>query len=511
MKKAKILVVEDEAIIAKLLQSQLQRMGYDVPYTAANGEEAIDISQKIRPDLVLMDVLLQGQIDGIETARQIRSKGEIPIIYLSAYTDEMLYERAKDTEPFGYLSKPFSEYALRNTIEMALYKHNAEKAMRQEKEFTDKAINAQVDTFFVFDHMTGKAIRWNNKFREISGYTDEEIADLKAPDSYYSPDDLKKAAAVINEVLIKGKGTVEIELICKDGRRVPTEYLASAIKDEENNLKYIISIGRDITERNKAEEKRSVLLKAIEITQEAINIVSQDGEILYTNNTFDKLFGYKKEELIGKNISVVNAEPKEKMAEDIMDTIETEGWWEGEIKNIRKDSTKFISYAKVSPIKDESGNIINIVSAQHDITTRKKYEDELKENEEKYRSLIENIDLGVTIIDTNHNILMVNNVIGKWFNKSPDEFIGKKCYKEFEKKDNACPYCPGVRAMSTGQPCEVESRGVRDDGSVFYVRDRAFPFNGPNGEVIGFHEIIEDITEQKKVKELLEENKGKNS
>jgi CheY-like chemotaxis protein len=173
MEKATILVVEDEAIAAKDLQLRLQHMGYDVPDIVAKGEDAIDKAREIRPDLLLMDIILVGQINGIEAARQIRLSSDIPVIYLSAYTDNMLSERAKDTEPFGYLSKPFSDYDLHNTIQMALYKHDVEKALREEKKFTEKAIDAQIDTFFVFDPVTGKAIRWNKRFREVSGYTDK--------------------------------------------------------------------------------------------------------------------------------------------------------------------------------------------------------------------------------------------------------------------------------------------------------------------------------------------------
>ncbi len=281
MKKAKILVVEDEAVIAKELQLRLQNKGYDVPCISMTGEDAINKAREINPDLLLMDITLIGSMDGIEAARQIRLKRDIPVIYLSAYTDKILSERAKETGPFGYLSKPFSDYDLLNTIEMALYKHNAEKALRQEKEFTEKAINSQIDTFFVFNPVTGKAIRWNNKFRDISGYTDDEIADLKAPDSYYSPEDLQNAAATTEEIISKGQGKVEMSLICKDGRRVLNEYIASPIKDEEGNLKYIISIGRDITERKMAEKKVNALKADIETyTNHAISASEKGDEAL---------------------------------------------------------------------------------------------------------------------------------------------------------------------------------------------------------------------------------------
>jgi len=255
MGKAKILVVEDEALTARDLQLQLIQMGYDVPCIALSGEDAIKKAGEINPDLLLMDIKLAGEMDGIEAAKQIRLIHMTPVIYLSAYMDQMVSERAKDTEPFGYLTKPFSTYDLRNSIEMALYKHGVEKKLHREKEFTDAAIDAQIDTFFVFDPMTKKAIRWNKQFCEITGYSDEEIAALKAPDSYYSLEDLEKAADVIKEIMDKGQAKVRLSLICKDGRKVSTEYSASVIRGEDNNIKYIISIGRDIAERIRFEEE----------------------------------------------------------------------------------------------------------------------------------------------------------------------------------------------------------------------------------------------------------------
>ncbi len=307
MRKAKILVVEDEAIIARDLQLQLEELGYYVPCIVATGEDAIEKAEEIRPDLVLMDIMLLGHVDGIEAATQIRSKSDVPIVYLSAYADNMLHERAKDTDPFGYLSKPVSKNDLHNTIEMALYKHSVERKLREEKEFTEKAIDAQMDTFFVFDFTTGKAVRWNKRFREISGYTDEEIASMKAPDAYYSQEDLEKAADVIEMVINKGQGKVEISLICRDGKRIPTEYIASAIRDEKNNIKYIISVGRDITVRKQAEEalraSEEQFRTLVEKNPHGVQKIDIYGTILFANKAHHQIYGYEDGALVGRSIA----------------------------------------------------------------------------------------------------------------------------------------------------------------------------------------------------------------
>lgn len=121
--KATILVVEDQNIVALNIRNRLKSMGYTVPTTAISGEEAIKEVEITNPDLVLMDIMLKGDIDGIEAARVINSRFSIPIIYLTAYSDIETLERAKLTGPAGYISKPFKEEDLQNNIEMALLKN----------------------------------------------------------------------------------------------------------------------------------------------------------------------------------------------------------------------------------------------------------------------------------------------------------------------------------------------------------------------------------------------------
>ncbi len=141
----------------------------------------------------------------------------------------------------------------------------------------------------------------------------------------------------------------------------------------ETDLQIIV----DITERKNAEEEKNKLLKAIEIGREAVNITSPDTIMIYTNDAMDKLFGYKKRELIGKRASVLNADATpEAVAKRIADAVEKEGFWEGEIHNKRKDGTEFISYVRISTLRDKQGKIINFVCTQHDITECKKMEEE---------------------------------------------------------------------------------------------------------------------------------------
>ncbi len=134
MPPAKIMVVEDEIVVAMELQSRLTALGYTVTGIVAGGEDAVDLAEKAMPDLVLMDVKLAGDIDGVETARVLRERHNIPVVYVTAHADDDTLQRAKHTYPLGYIVKPFSDSDLRATIEVALCKHGEDTRVRKDSE-----------------------------------------------------------------------------------------------------------------------------------------------------------------------------------------------------------------------------------------------------------------------------------------------------------------------------------------------------------------------------------------
>lgn len=144
---------------------------------------------------------------------------------------------------------------------------------------------------------------------------------------------------------------------------------------------------------------------------------------------------------------------------------------------------------------------------RREIEERNRAEEALRASEELYRTLVENIDLGVALIDGDFNIVKVNRAHAQLFKKAPEHFVAKKCYREFEKRDQACPHCPGIPAMQEIRACGVESAGTRDDGSTINVQIRAFPVIGKDQKAVGFIEVVEDITERKKIEEELQRAK----
>lgn len=135
MSKTNILIVEDESIIAKDIQNSIKKLGYAVAGTCSSGEDAVIAAEEKRPDIVLMDIMLKGELGGIAAAEEIRSKFNIPVIYLTAYADDATLSKAKITEPYGYIIKPFKEIDIYTSVEMALHKHEKETDVKKERDF----------------------------------------------------------------------------------------------------------------------------------------------------------------------------------------------------------------------------------------------------------------------------------------------------------------------------------------------------------------------------------------
>src|ERR1043165_8561036 len=135
MEKLNIFIVEDESIVAKDIQNSLNKLGYNVIGFANNGKDAIDKITELMPDLILMDIMIKGDLTGIDVSEKIKEKINVPVIFLTAYADEGTLAKAKITEPYGYILKPFKEIDLHSTIEMAVYKHQKDSALLKERDF----------------------------------------------------------------------------------------------------------------------------------------------------------------------------------------------------------------------------------------------------------------------------------------------------------------------------------------------------------------------------------------
>lgn len=159
MSKINVLVVEDESIVSKDIQHSLKKLGYNVVGAAATGEKALELVRSENPDVVLMDIMLKGDMSGIDTAEVIKDEVNIPVIYLTAYADEATLAKAKITEPYGYIIKPFKEIDLHTSIEMAIYKSVKNKEVEKERDLLFSIVEGKDSQDFIFVKANSKLVK----------------------------------------------------------------------------------------------------------------------------------------------------------------------------------------------------------------------------------------------------------------------------------------------------------------------------------------------------------------
>lgn len=258
MSSAKILIIEDENIVAMDIKNNLKRLGYAVPYVVDSGEKALQKVAENHPDLVIMDIRLSGDIDGITTAKIIRNNFKIPIIYLTAYSDEITLQRAKLTEPFGYVLKPFDEKDLQIAIELALYKHQMERQLKQREQQLDAIIKSIGDAVVVTDKK-GCVQLMNPVAEELTGWNQKEAfgKDLVEVLCLIDKDTGTTENPAAN--VMREGGVLSLSnyytLIARDGTERAIGDSAAPLRDDQGNITGAVLTFQDITNCKQAEER----------------------------------------------------------------------------------------------------------------------------------------------------------------------------------------------------------------------------------------------------------------
>ncbi|MCT7960268.1 ATP-binding protein [Laspinema sp. D1] len=257
MSNETILVVEDEGIVALDIQTILEDLGYQVPVAVASGEEAIQSVAEIQPDLVLMDIHLEGSIDGVSAAEQIRDRFNIPVVYLTAYSDEDTLQRAKLTTPFGYLIKPLEARSLKSTIDMAIYRHQIEQELKQSKEWFATTLRSIGDAVIATDEI-GR-IRFINPVAEtLTGWKQAEALGKEIGQVFRITHEMSAAIAQrlgTAEIPTENLGETPNErvLIAKNGSKIPIDDTVAPIGGENDKIIGAVYVFRDITSKKATE------------------------------------------------------------------------------------------------------------------------------------------------------------------------------------------------------------------------------------------------------------------
>ncbi len=240
MEKIRILVVEDESIVAKDIQTTLTKLGYDVPATASSAAVAYQKLEELKPDLVFLDIKLKGDEDGIHIAEHIKIKYNIPVIFLTSFVDQETLDRAKVTEPYGYIVKPFNETDLKTTVEMALFKYGRDKEIRESQQRLANALGKVGEVIIITD--TDCRITYLNQRAEAFigyGNTSANGVDLFDLISIERADNssVKKEELVTNMQNNEAVEYKDCNVITKrDNSSIPAILTSSPIRDEKDQL-----------------------------------------------------------------------------------------------------------------------------------------------------------------------------------------------------------------------------------------------------------------------------------
>lgn len=308
---AKILVVEDEAIVAMNLRHSLERMGYEVPAVVASGEDAVKAALTTHVDLVLMDIHLRGEMDGIEAASQIRESVDVPVVYLTAYSDQDTLMRSKTSRPFGYIVKPYEERELHAAVEVALHAAGVERDRKLATEALrgrDRLLQDVVDNVGTIVYVTDQEGRYrlvNKGFENVFGVA---RADAKG----------KSAVEVVPAAIAKEWFEADLEAIRRgevmrseatvpaDGDHGARRYICSRVplRDEDGKVSGVCATLSDITDvRASSEALRDAEARyrlVAENSSEVVALSTPDGVVRFATPTTARLLGYQPEEIVGR-------------------------------------------------------------------------------------------------------------------------------------------------------------------------------------------------------------------
>ena len=415
----KILVVEDESIIARDLQKTLMRFGYDVPDTAATAAEAIEKASAMRPDLVLMDIVLSGREDGIRTAEEIQERWKIPHVYCTAYADDLLISRAKETHPLGFIVKPFEERELKAVLEVALHEAPTLR-LRSEIERLAQAMAALGDGVLVVD-ASGMVNFMNPAAEHLTGWTDKEargrlLAEV-FPLAEEHPD---SGSAQLTAELMRGEGwrgaVLRILFALRLGLFRAIEATSSPLLGYDGKLSGVVIAFRDVSDRRKWERSLQESDERFRMVAQATNAVIHDWDIIADridwNDGPEKIFGYPPEDVNDSSswwTEKIHPADRQRVTASIDEAFRGRAkQWEAEYRFLKHDKSYAVVHDRGFIVYEDHSRPGRFVGCMSDISERKAHEaaraKQLRQ-ERAIRSEVESAKLRVQFLAESGDIL----------------------------------------------------------------------------------------------------------
>ena len=381
---ARLILVEDEFVIAKDIQSRLRGSDHDIISIVGTGEGAIAQAGELHPDVVLMDIVLKGEMDGIEAAQQIIERFDIPIIFLTAHTDATTVKRATATASYGFLFKPFDVLELSGAIEMAISMHGAEEKAHESDRHVRELTESLPEMIFETD-MAGNITFINHSGLREFGYTTEQVE--KRMTLYdFVPSEKREGIreAIAQATISEPSKSIEFPGVRRDGSTFPASGRASLI------VRGGVPVGMrgivlNVTEQKSTEQKLRESERRIREITDALPVVvyeaDETGRVTFANATAFEVFGYTNDDLeAGMNIFQLIAPADKKRARAMFRRrMSGEDIGRMEYTGLRKDGSTFPLSTRVSLMRRD-GAAVGTRGIAIDVTERKQAEEKVREH-----------------------------------------------------------------------------------------------------------------------------------
>ncbi|MGB2957779.1 MAG: PAS domain S-box protein [Bacteroidota bacterium] len=498
----RILIAEDEQIVAADIRERLTKLGYSVPAVAASGEDAVALATEIKPDLLLIDIVLQGSVDGIEAVKRIRAQLDVPVIYLTAYADQGTVHRAKETEPLGYLLKPFDERELRFAIEMALHKHQADARLRRrEEKFRQLADNPQ-EVLWMVDAETNKMLYVSPADESIRGTVLQMPgADL---DTWLEPihsDERQKALEMISRAQrgeIDEKG-YEYRIVRPDGTIRWISSRSYPIRDASGRVYRIAGTSVDITRQKWAwETLRESEERYRLLAENATDIISRhgpEGVFLYVSPASRSLLGYRPEELLGTSAySHIHPEDLENVRRRDSDGGHFLSAGTEAFRMRKKDGGYVWLEAAAKTVRHpDTGEIREIIVVTREISDRKWAEDVLA----RYEFIANASQELMTLINRNYVYEAANDAYCEAHVKTRSQIIGQTVSDIWGEETFDAIIKPHLDDCFSGTVTHYDSWFEFSGLGRRYYAVNYYPYVNPDGIVTHCVVVSHDITDRK--------------
>jgi PAS domain S-box-containing protein len=506
------MVVEDETIVAMDLRRSLEGFGYSVSGMAISGSEALEIATESRPDIVLMDVQLDGQMDGIEAARRLRDLFDVPVVFLTAYSNESTLQRAKTARPFGFLLKPFQDRELRSAIEVALYAHGMETKLRRREAWLNAILQGMADAVIAFD-AAGFVTFMNPPAEALTGRSLERARGLTMAKMLRLMDGDRKVLP-IDPTSGEGRprGPAAAILFDAEGNETPVELTLTRLEDDKRRSEGTVVVLRDVSLRLKAEQAEALrrseerLRALIDNGSDMVGVVDAELKLRFVSPSVCRILGYAEKELLGATIlDLVNPEDREVMAE-AMEAVRQRrhGVAPREYRIRRRDGSTVMVEAVTTHLLDHP-LVRGIVINARDVTERWRMEAELRQSERIYRGLFEKANDCIVIFEPeDERVLEVNDRACETYGFDRSEFVGMSLKDLSENVDRGRGHVAATLAADSVY--RFETAQYRRDGAPLNLEITASVVDLRGTRAI--YSIGRDVTDRKRAeRELLRANR----